>query len=358
MTQDAGNGQPTAEGKVACPKFTPEEAIDMIKRNWDLDNLEILTYPGYNDQNMLVKVAGEPYAVLKISSSAELETNLVSQNAAMNHVKNDGFQTSYAIKMQNGDEIGTTKSKEGVAHLYRLLKFVPGTVVEKLKPIETNLLRNVGEYIGKIDISLTKFSLPKSYRKVAWDPCRFLNVRRYMSHLATKDRHEMVSHVINMYEELVVPKLDKIPRQVVQNDPNGWNVFVDGEKATGIIDFGDMLHTIRVNEVAITGVYLAIGDPDPLNVIACVAEGYHKVNALSEDELSLVFPLACSRLAMSLTMSAYGLLVEPENTYVQTFVGPGWPTLRVLVDVDPSEALHLLRERCGFSNGIANNGSA
>eukprot|EP00736_Rhodelphis_marinus_P012653 Rmarinus@m.29686 len=340
--------QHLTEAKIVCPKFSAEEAIDLVKSHWGMQDIAVASFPSYDDQNFLIKVDGEPFSVLKISNTSEVESNLLFQHAAMNHLKEDGFQTSYPIQMTNGDEVGTTTNKEGVPHLYRMLKFVPGTVIDKFKPLSDSLIRNVGEYVGKMDLSLSKFSHPKAYRKMAWDLCQFRDIKRYVKHLSTKERHEMVSHVIDMYEETVVPEMDKLPRQVVQNDPNELNVLVDDGKVSGIIDFGDMLHTLRVNEVGITAGYMCLDTADPVHAMACVVEGYHSANPLSEEELRLVFPLACSRIAFSLTMSAYGLVIEPENTYLQTIVGPGWPTMRILVKTDPKDALQIFRERCGF----------
>jgi Ser/Thr protein kinase RdoA (MazF antagonist) len=51
--------------------------------------------------------------------------------------------------------------------------------------------------------------------------------------------------------------LADLPQQTTQNDANDHNIVVDasGNAVAGIIDFGDMVHTARVNELAICIAY-------------------------------------------------------------------------------------------------------
>lgn len=53
------------------------------------------------------------------------------------------------------------------------------------------------------------------------------------------------------------PVSASLPQQVIQNDANDHNIVVDatGDKVAGIIDFGDMVRTSRVNELAICIAY-------------------------------------------------------------------------------------------------------
>ena len=96
---------------------------------------------------------------------------------------------------------------------------------------------------------------------------------------------------------------------IIHNDANDYNVLVEPESrwhhtVTGAIDFGDMVYTRIVNEVAIACAYAMLNKADPLTVAGRVIGGYHQSFALTEPELAVLFDLICMRLCMSVCHSA------------------------------------------------------
>ena len=73
---------------------------------------------------------------------------------------------------------------------------------------------------------------------------------------------------------------------------------------TGAIDFGDLVHSAIVCDVAIAAAYASLGKPDPLAAAARVAAGYHALHPLTEAELDLLDALIATRLAVSVVNAA------------------------------------------------------
>ena len=140
---------------------------------------------------------------------------------------------------------------------------------------------------------------------------------------------------------------------MIYNDANDCNVLVRGDdpytrRVTSVVDFGDMLHTWVANEPAVACAYAMLHKPDPLAAAAPIVEGYHGAFPLREAEIEALFPLICSRLAVSVVNSAYQRHHFPENHYLVISERPAWELLERLADVHPRFAHYVFRGACGL----------
>ena len=123
-------------------------------------------------------------------------------------------------------------------------------------------------------------------------------------------------------------------------------------RATGIIDFGDMVHTAMVCEVATATAYAILHSRqslagDPLADIAQVVAGYDDALPLTDEELSLVYPLLRTRLVVSVITAARNRERDPDNAYLLVSETPAWAALERLEQVSPAAAEQALRHACG-----------
>lgn len=81
-----------------------------------------------------------------------------------------------------------------------------------------------------------------------------------MDSITDREQKALAEQVLSRFEQEVVPVMAALPRAVTQNDANDHNILcnADGTAVTGILDFGDMVHTARVFELGIT---VAYGEP-------------------------------------------------------------------------------------------------
>jgi len=150
--------------------------------------------------------------------------------------------------------------------------------------------------------------------------------------------------------DTVQPRLERLPEGVVHQDLNDFNVLAspdeNGEyRISGILDINDSLRTVRVAELAIAAAYAMLRRRDPLEAAASVVEGFHAVARLSDDEISVVFPLAAARLCVNATTWTRRTK-ESHHPYGEDRMRHTWPTLRTLVAVSPRDAEAKFRAAC------------
>jgi Ser/Thr protein kinase RdoA (MazF antagonist) len=134
---------------------------------------------------------------------------------------------------------------------------------------------------------------------------------------------------------------------VIHGDVNDYNVLVDGDRVSGLLDFGDMVHSALVCELAVALAYAILHHPDPLAGAACVIRGYHRENPLTEPEQRALMPLMRARLAVSLCYSAHNRARNPGDAY-QTITEEA--ALRLAARLErssPEAALNAVHTACG-----------
>ena len=146
------------------------------------------------------------------------------------------------------------------------------------------------------------------------------------------------------FETHVAPRIaaDELRWGVLQADFNDANVILERDAVdspiAGVIDFGDMVYTMRVNEVAIAMAYAmvstvakdAVAAGAPEGVVECafaLLAGFASVVPLTAAEIDVLPTLVAARLAISVTMGAYSYAKEPENKYLLVHAQPGWDAI-------------------------------
>jgi Ser/Thr protein kinase RdoA (MazF antagonist) len=93
-------------------------------------------------------------------------------------------------------------------------------------------------------------------------------------------------------------------------------VLVEENKVVGLIDFGDVVYSYTVGDLAIAVAYVVLGKEDPRAAVAPVIEGYREEFELTQSELDALWPLVRLRLCMSVCIAAYQQENDLENEYL------------------------------------------
>lgn len=116
------------------------------------------------------------------------------------------------------------------------------------------------------------------------------------------------------------------------------NIIIDSSEGrhqvAGVIDFGDMVHTWRVNEVAIAVAYAMLstwGQQEGNHILAAVAllRGLAEVEQLHRQEVGLLRTLVACRLACSYTFGMFSYSQDPSNEYLLHHAAPAGRALEV-----------------------------
>lgn len=343
-----------------APRFSERQAAAMTEELFGLP-VQAQSLPSERDQNFRLRAQNGDRFVLKIANAAETREMLECQNQAMTHVAEKGrhlfekFDSCPRVCIApNGEKILTVSDAEGARHFVRLLTYLPGKPFARVNPHDGDLLYSLGSFFGRIDRVLMDFDHPETRRPFHWDLARCGEVvASRLEDIGGRQQRKRVQRMLDRYQVATAPKLNDLQTSVIHSDGNDYNVLVSprgnwGNQVSGLIDFGDMVHSHTINELAIVCAYALMGKRDPLTAAARVAAGYHHVFALGEPELAVLFDLILMRLCTSVCLSARQSRLAPQNPYLLISQKPAWELLHRLAQVSPTLAEALFREACGI----------
>jgi 4-aminobutyrate aminotransferase-like enzyme len=301
----------------------------------------------YDDNFLLEDDEGRHY-VLKIAPPDATEELLDSQNLALAHVaeRSPGINVPGVIKNSEGSKI--TKLELADRHRFvRLLTWLPGNLLADCEDRPAELHRAIGRMLGDLDSALSDFDHPAARREHEWDLLHAGERRQLAHHIADPARRALAEYFFLQYDACALPFVEDLRRGVIHNDANDYNLVV-GEKV-GLIDFGDMVHTATVCEPAVALAYVMMGSNDPVEAGAELIAGYHEAFPLTEEEIDILFPLICARLAISVSIAARRRTTRPGDEYASISEEPAWSLMERLRILTPREARDRFREACGFA---------
>ncbi|MCK8688347.1 phosphotransferase, partial [Pseudomonas umsongensis] len=160
-------------------------------------------------------------------------------------------------KSREGDFLASAVSASGETHAVRLVSWLQGTPLAEVERT-FELMRSLGQSFGDVDRALQGFMHAGAVRDLDWDLRHAARSRSRLHFVKDTGKRAILQRFIDTFEKTVQPKLARLRTQVIHNDGNDWNILVDSgnhQKVSGIIDFGDAVHTILIAEVAITCAY-------------------------------------------------------------------------------------------------------
>ena len=220
-----------------------------------------------------------------------------------------------------------------------LVTWLDGMPIAHLASRPPELLLALGRALGELDRRLAGFDDPAVHREFRWDLMQAPAILALTGNISDSVGRELVRRRLRRFEVEVVPRLERLPFQVVHNDANDHNVLVCPAAGSrfqpcGLLDFGDMMWTPRVCEPAIAMSYAMLGPGVPVESGRAVLSGYLETLPLGAAEIEILPDLIEARLCVSVTISAYERRCDPNNAFVTVSEAPAWRILDWLSD-DP-----------------------
>lgn len=322
------------------------------------------TLPSEHDRNFVLAADDGQRFVLKIAHAGERWETLDLQNQTLAHLAKQvpELHVPRVLATRTGQAITTIKSSGETTHLVRLLSYLPGKALAQTKPHTPDLLSNLGKMLGTLDKELMNFTHPAAQRDLKWDIPRAGWIRDYLQYIPSLQRRALVEQLLTRFETHALPLLPTLRQSIIHNDANDYNVLVDytgSDPVVHLLDFGDMLRTQTICELAIAAAYVMMNKADPLASATSLVAGYSEALPLTDAELSVLFDLICARLCVSVTNSAYQQQIEPDNAYLAISEQPAWRLLEQLAIISPHFAYYTFRHACGLtpsptSDGVVN----
>ena len=280
---------------------------------------------------------GVPTHVLKIANLDEAADFLACQDLAMARLANAGVPVQRVVNAIDGRDL--VPLGDPGPPLARVLTWLRGKTLASVDAPTTELLTDLGAVMGKTATALLDFDHPAAHRNFPWDVLRAgAEIAGALDEVDDTDARALLAAVLDRLQTDLVPRLTTLRRSVIQNDANDHNVLVseDGRRVVGLLDFGDMIHSITAHEAAVACAYAMLGCDDPLGVMRAIIRGFVSECPLTADEVDALPSLVIARLATSVAMSArQGRLSD--DPYLRVSEAPAWALLERLHAMAPSE---------------------
>jgi Ser/Thr protein kinase RdoA (MazF antagonist) len=294
------------------PRFSAGDALEAAAARYGLCG-DAAPLPSERDQNFLVTDPRRGKFVLKIANRDDSWELLDFQHEGMRRVaaRSCGIEVPQIVPSLAGADIETLASRAGAEHRLRVLTWIDGRVLALQTPRGAALLESIGASMAQVDIAFDGFAHPAMGRILQWD-LRHAGIARVHAPLLGPAWRERVEAAFAAWERLDWASL----RQgVIHGDANDHNVLADEERMRGLLDFGDMVHSAIVCELAVALAYALLGEPDPLAAAGAVIRGYHRHNPLTVAEQLALEALLRARLAASLCHAAHNKIRAPDDPY-------------------------------------------
>lgn len=306
-----------------APRFSPDDAARIAR---DLFGTEgtATALPSERDQNFLIGRGHGDGLVLKIANALEDPVMLAAQQSALDHLSGSGVRTPRVIRTLDGGTLVRVRNG-GAEHDAWAITILPGMPLSAATR-GPRLLNDLGRATARLGDALASFDHPATHREFHWD---VRHARRIVDErlalVSDTTTRALIGDLCRRFDADTRPHLDRLARGVVHGDLNDNNILVghvsDAELdpvVTGIVDFGDMVHSYRIADLAIAIAYAMLGESDPLGVASEIVRGYAAAREYepSDTELAALHGLACMRLCASVCIGAEQQRARPDNDYL------------------------------------------
>ena len=341
------------EARAAEP-VTDTEAARLARELYGIEAAARILPSEYDDNFQIITSSGQSF-VLKVICAARERAFVEMQCAALERIskRSPHLNLQRVCPTRTGAAFEPVKLADGSERLVWMLTYLPGTVLAETRPHSQETFEALGNLLGEIDKALRDFSHPYAKRELKWDLSRAGWIREHILHIIDPARRALAERFAGLYESEVLPIAPRLRRGVIYGDANDYNVIVGDawkqpREIAGVIDFGDMHHGIIVAEPAVAAAYAIFGKQNPLEAATAIVHGYHHAYPLEEMEIAALYPLICTRLAVSVVNSARRKTLKPDDPYVTISEKPAWEALERLAENHPRFAHYSFRAACGL----------
>ena len=327
--------------ETPAPNFAYEQVKDFIQGVYGV-NGTLSPLDSERDQNLcLITSSGDQY-VIKIANSAEDPEIIDMQIKAIEHLAmtDPTLPVPEVLYSRNGLALEQIQDEDSTVHAVRILTYLPGTYP---KEHNTNLAlnRQVGIFLGRSARALRGFFHPAANYKLLWDLKNTPNLRQYTEHITDPEQSELVGHFLDRFDQNVLPLIPKLRAQIVHNDLCPDNFLVaedDPEQIVGIIDFGDLVHTLLIIDLATSIAAMLRGQSRLLEAAEEIVAGYNEIIPLEPEELQVLYDLIGARMTMLSVIALWRVTIHPENReYITGGLENNWQALAAWRKMNPAE---------------------
>jgi hydroxylysine kinase len=311
----------SAELAAPFDRTTPADAAALVARHWGLRTERAVRVDTERDDTFHVETAdesapdghGHGYA-LKVAhpldDPAMIDLQVAAAHWAVEHDPTLPVPTFLPT-------LDGTLQPVVAGRIVRLMPWADGQSLRAAlwdaAPSPT-LLHAIGSPQARLTAALADFRHPAESRMLAWNVAELPELAPLIDAVADSAR---VAEALERHVRDVAPRLGTLSQQLIHNDGNLDNLLVDERSTTvvAILDFGDVVRTARVLDLAVTASYLLPADDQyaASDTLAGLVTGWESVLPLDDDERELLPRLVIARLLQRILLGSWLSGELPDN---------------------------------------------
>lgn len=328
---------------VSFSRLNNIDAIAIMQRVYGIDGVAT-RFSTEKDDTFRIDASDGARYVLKVSNPGETAEEIDLQISAMRHVAEVAphLPVPRVLPGIDGRWVAPVAAPGQPHRTARLYSYVDGKPLDALPASAVNHYE-IGEVLAQLQLAMTGFRHAHEHRVLAWDVKHFASLAGLLVHIVDPLHRALIEEAFVRFAA-IEPALRRCRTQVVHNDFNRSNIVANPAGpafVSGIIDFGDTVHTAVAIDVATAVMnqfpldFDADGPHDLFAEPRELLRGYLAHARLSADELALVPHLAMARVAARALLTSWRAMLFPENeAYILRFTRPGWEHLRWFMQRD------------------------
>ncbi|MCJ7682403.1 MAG: phosphotransferase, partial [Candidatus Aminicenantes bacterium] len=342
----------------SAPCFSVEDAERLSVKYFNL-KVRASALPSERDQNFLIETEKSERFVLKIANSKEKWSHLDFQNRVIEHVSAFPVRVicPRLIPSVKGNLIEQAGDRGNKKYLVRVQEYLMGKPLGDIRPHSEELLLDLGRFTAFLVNAFEGFEGGDVGKDFIWNPENGPGlIRTHLNQVAEKSDKNLLARLLEVFEA-EKNKIVNLPKGLIHNDGNDYNIIISPpdpadsafhhRTISGIIDFGDLVHTWRLNELAVVLAYAMLDKKYPLRAAAKIVEGYHSVRPLDDSEFEALYYLVVLRLMMSVTISGIQKKIRPDDDYLTISEKGAWDLMKKLSACSPRFVQAVFRHACG-----------
>lgn len=327
---------------AAPPPVLPAEAAQaLLADHWGLSG-QLTPLTSERDLNYRVATGGQGY-VLKLANPAEPAAVTDFQTRALLHLEGAGLPVPQVIRTRDGAT--TVDLPEG---RLRLLSYLEGLPLH-MAPRSAAQRRAMGGLAARLARAMAVFSHPAADHVLQWDIRQAAGLAPLLPDVEPAFR-PLCAAVLDRFNAEAAPALPALRWQVVHNDLNPHNILVapdDPDRIAGILDFGDMVQTALVCDLAVAASY-QVDAAAPLASLAEFVAAWHADYPLTAVEARLVPLLTQVRWLTTLAIASHRAARWPENApYILRNAPAARAGLTAFAAIPAADASAAIARACG-----------
>jgi 4-aminobutyrate aminotransferase-like enzyme/Ser/Thr protein kinase RdoA (MazF antagonist) len=335
--------------ELPAPAVTTQRACQIAAEHFGMQ-VQADLLGSQQDANFLLRdLAGEAVGVLKIANPAFSRPELEAQDAAAAFIA-AGENIRTAVNVAPDAPGSGIANVDGL--LARIICYLPGGTLSGERYLRPGQVAALGDLAGRTCRALAAFDHPGADRVLQWD---LRHSRRTVevlaAHVGDTHRRRTVESTAEVAWQVLAGLAADLPVQVIHGDITGDNIVCSDTDGVpdGLIDFGDLMRSWTVAELAVTVATLLRHDGvEPAATLPAI-EAFHAVRPLSSSEVEALWPLVVLRAAVLVVSGIHQSAIDVENSYATSALELEWRIFERANDIPLDVMTAQIRDALGMA---------